>query len=146
MKFSNTLICFLIFLGFACTSDGIEPQMTSMMTDPDNTEDSSDENNEDILYKGDFMDDAHPTSGVASVNKGMNVLNFTNFKTDSGPVLEVYLATDREASDYVTLGELKGIEGNFVYDIPNNVDLTTHKYVLIWCVEFSVNFGYAVLE
>ncbi len=72
--------------------------------------------------------------------------NLSDFKTDDGPLLEVYLSTDKEATEYISLGVLKGIEGDYQYDIPTGTDLTKYKYVLIWCVDFSVSFGYAVLE
>jgi len=62
---------------------------------------------------GDFVSLAHPTSGKASVSKDGLTLTFTNFKTDSGPKLLVYLSTDNNATDYVNLGDLKGIEGDF---------------------------------
>ena len=98
------------------------------------------------LYEGVFISAAHPTSGEASVNEARTTISFTNFKTDSGPLLEVYLSTDTSASDYITLGVLQGVEGNFDYSLPEGVDFNTHKYVHIWCVDFSVSFGYAVLE
>ncbi|WP_236252724.1 DM13 domain-containing protein [Echinicola sp. 20G] len=143
MMKTSLVILLVIFFGVACNSDGTEPQSPSMTMDPS---DSSGGNEGDVLYQGDFKSDAHPTSGVATVNQSKSQLSFTNFKTDPGPLLEVYLATDQNATNYVSLGELKGIEGDFSYAIPNNVNLTTHNYVLIWCVDFSVNFGYAILE
>ena len=98
------------------------------------------------LYEGSFVSAAHPTSGQAIVNEERTILSFADFKTDSGPILEVYLATDTNASDYITLGELQGVEGNFDYNLPEDVNFEMHKYVLIWCVDFSVNFGHAILE
>ncbi|QDH80405.1 DM13 domain-containing protein [Echinicola soli] len=140
MKNSIFLLCILCFMCTACGTDDMEPEA---MTKKDMKDDTI---SGEVAYLGDFMNDAHPTSGIASIGKSETSLNFTDFKTDNGPLLEVYLATDKEASDYITLGELKGIEGDFSYSIPKNVNLDKHKYVLIWCVDFSVNFGYAVLE
>ncbi len=96
--------------------------------------------------KGDFISDAHPTTGMVSVNKDKSVLNLINFKTDDGPKLNLYLSTEVDSKDYVDLGDLKGIEGNFEYDIPANTDLDTYKYVVVWCVDFSVSFGHAELN
>lgn len=95
---------------------------------------------------GDFVSGAHETTGTASLNDDETILKFTDFKTDNGPLLEVYLATNTDANEYVSLGDLKGIEGDFQYDIPSGTDLTKYKYVLIWCVDFSVSFGHAILE
>ncbi|WP_186757172.1 DM13 domain-containing protein [Echinicola salinicaeni] len=146
MKYLALSLCFILVFGLGCSSDDADPNIPSMMTDDKDPDDQNDGELGEVLYQGDFMDDAHPTSGIASVDQTGSALSFTNFKTDNGPVLEVYLATDRKVDDFVSLGELKGIEGDFTYDIPSNVDLETHNYVLIWCVEFSVNFGYAILE
>ncbi len=97
-------------------------------------------------FSGDFTSGAHTTSGKASVNDSKTILSFTNFKTEGGPLLEIYLATDTSASTYITLGAIKGVEGNYEYTLPNNVDLTTYNHVLVWCVTYSINFGYAVLQ
>jgi len=43
----------------------------------------------------------------------------------------VYLATDETASDYVSLGKLKGNIGNQNYLIPPEVDLSNQDTVLI---------------
>ena len=103
---------------------------------------------EDTLetLKGDFVSDTHPTSGMVGVNKDQSELTLTNFKTDDGPKLLLYLTTDLDVNDYVDLGDLKGIEGDFEYDIPSNTDLMKYKYVVVWCVDFSVSFGHAELE
>lgn len=95
---------------------------------------------------GDFVNGAHPTSGKAAVNLDKTVLSFRNFKTDNGPKLLVYLATDTNATEFVNLGDLKGISGDFTYSIPQNTDLTKFKVVNIWCVDFSVSFGTAELK
>lgn len=97
-------------------------------------------------FKGDFVSDAHPTSGIASVNADKSILNFTNFKTDNGPKLLVYLSTDTAAEDYVSLGDLKGVEGNYSYSIPEGTDIEKYKIVNIWCVDFLVSFGHAELK
>ena len=43
--------------------------------------------------KGVFVNGAHPTSGVTSVNSEKTTLKFSKFKTDAGPKLLVYLTT-----------------------------------------------------
>ena len=95
---------------------------------------------------GTFVSGAHPTSGTASVNSTNTVLSFKNFKTDDGPKLLVYLTTQVGSSDYISLGDLKGIEGDYTYDIPNNTDLAKYAIVDIWCVDFEVSFGHAELK
>lgn len=95
---------------------------------------------------GEFVDAAHPTSGTATINSERTELKLTSFKSTDGPILDLYLATDLNATDYISLGELQGLEGDFTYIIPNNVDFETHKYLMVWCVDFSIDFGHAVLE
>ncbi|GAA4300869.1 hypothetical protein GCM10023163_23110 [Aestuariibaculum suncheonense] len=97
-------------------------------------------------FSGDFVSSAHPTSGKATIDKNLKVLSLTNFKTDQGPNLEIYLATDTSASTYLSLGAIKGVEGDYEYNLPDNVDYKVYNHVIVWCVPFSVNFGYAVLN
>ena len=96
--------------------------------------------------EGMFVSGAHTTTGSVSVNKAETIINFTNFKTDIGPKLLVYLTTEVGSSDFVSLGDLKGIAGDFIYDIPNNTDLTKYYIVDIWCIDASVSFGHAELK
>jgi hypothetical protein len=108
---------------------------------------NQDENiNQSVYVMGNFIDGSHPTSGKAAVNLEKTLLRFTNFKTDNGPKLLVYLATDANATEFVNLGDLKGISGDFTYSIPVNTDLTKYNIVNIWCVDFSVSFGTATLK
>ncbi|MDU8886995.1 DM13 domain-containing protein [Yeosuana sp. MJ-SS3] len=135
-KYSFFLLTLLIL---ACSTNNDDDSQVNQNEETDIMEEVD-------LYEGSFVSAAHPTSGKAIVNEEHTILAFTNFKTDSGPILEVYLATDTNASDYISLGELQGIEGDFDYSLPEGVNFETHKFVLIWCVDFSVNFGHAILE
>ena len=95
---------------------------------------------------GVFVSDAHPTMGTATVNEAVTNLSLTQFKTDDGPKLLLYLSTEVDSKDYVDLGDLKGLEGDFNYAIPAGTDIEKYKYVVVWCVDFSVSFGHAELE
>ena len=96
--------------------------------------------------KGDFVSDAHPTSGSSVGSSDKSTLFLTNFKIDDGPKLLLYSSTEVDSKDFVNLGDLKGIEGDFNYAIPANTDLSIYKYVVVWCVHFSVSFGHAELK
>lgn len=94
-------------------------------------------------------DGIHNASGKATVlylEDGSSVLRFENFRVTNGPDLYVYLSTDRNASDYVDLGQLKANSGNQNYDLPDGVDLSKYDTVIIWCKAFSVYFGGAELS
>ena len=99
-------------------------------------------------YQGDFVSAVHATSGIASIDQDETTLSLTNFKTDSGPDLNIYLSASipDADNDFIDLGNIKGLDGNFTYDLPDNVDYAHYKYVVVWCVAFKVNFGYAELE
>lgn len=101
--------------------------------------------NMNVLYTGSFIgaDSFHKVKGEVKIISidGKNYLRLENFESTNGPDLKVYLSNDLEAKDYISLGELKGSIGNQNYEIPENVNFSNYKYVLIWCEKFSVLFG-----
>ena len=104
-----------------------------------------------LLSSGSFEAAAHETSGRARLIRragGDEVLTLTDFETDSGPDLRVYLTTGdgSDAGDHVDLGGLKGNKGDQQYPIPRGTDLSKYTGVSIWCRAFSVNFGHAALK
>lgn len=133
------LICLLV----------ISSILLSCSNNSDNGEMIKDPSKNSKDLKGAFVAEAHPTSGTATVNNLKTKLNFVNFKTDDGPKLEVWLATSRTPSDdttYKSLGVLKGVNGNYTYNLPKNIDFKKFNHVVIWCVDFSVSFGYAIVK
>jgi hypothetical protein len=82
---------------------------------------------------------------LVSLTDGSKILRLENFKSTNGPNVHVYLSTDKRATDYVDLGKLKANNGDQNYIIPSGTDVTKHNIVLIWCKDFSVLFGSAVL-
>jgi hypothetical protein len=94
---------------------------------------------------GDGVHNAQGSAKVLAVD-GKNILRLENFGSTNGPDLYVYLATDKNASDFVDLGRLKANTGNQNYDIPQDTDLSRYDTVLIWCKAFSVLFGSAQLS
>ena len=105
-----------------------------------------------VSYSGSFVgvgDGIHDAQGLTytiPLENGENVLRLEDFKSTNGPDLYVYLSTDKHASDFVNLGELKANSGNQNYEIPNDVDLDKYNTVLIWCKAFGVLFGSAELS
>jgi hypothetical protein len=92
-------------------------------------------------------DGIHDASGVAKIiaTGESSALRLEDFRSTNGPDLYVYLSTDKQASDFVELGRLKGNIGNQNYEIPEGIDLSKYDTVLIWCKQFSVLFGSAEL-
>jgi hypothetical protein len=105
------------------------------------------------LISGSFIgvnDGIHNAEGKAKVvplqQVNSNILRLENLKVTIGPDLYVYLSTDKSASDFVNLGNLKANNGNQNYDIPTGTDLSKYDTVLIWCKAFSVLFGSVELK
>lgn len=89
----------------------------------------------------------HQASGTARVvtANGKTYLRYENFKTDNGCNLHVYLATDEQAANFINLGKLKAIEGNFSYEIPGIVVPQQYPHALVWCRDRNVLFNSARL-
>jgi Electron transfer DM13 len=105
------------------------------------------------LAAGSFVSIAHEGSGKAAVVElpsGERKLTLTDFETDSGPDLRVYVSTgdpaDGDLGDFEDLGELKGNIGNQQYTISRGLDLRRYSTVVVWCRAFSVAFTSAGLE
>jgi hypothetical protein len=103
------------------------------------------------LARGVFTSGEHTTSGKATVirlSNGSTVLTLTEFATSPGPDLRVYLVsgTTDELGDVADLGGLEGNKGDQQYDVPAEIDVRSHRTVVIWCRAFSVPFGSATLS
>ena len=98
-----------------------------------------------FVGSGDGIHEAEGDVITLNLEDGLQYVRFENFKSPNGPDLYVYLATDDQASDFVSLGLLKGNVGNQNYEIPEGVDLSKYNKVLIWCKAFGVLFGSAQL-
>ena len=98
-----------------------------------------------ILNQAGFVANAHDVKGKALIidDKGRKILRFEDFETINGPDLFIYLSSDLEAGDFISLGEIKGTKGNVNYEIPSNVDLEKYNKVLVWCRAFRVLFSHA---
>lgn len=136
----QSIVLALLFLLSGCSSSGPDP-----VEEVQNTNQMMKEDPAPVLT-GDFVDGAHPTEGKAVINSERTKLELIAFKTDAGPILEFYLAKELDGIDFISLGELQGIEGDFTYDLPENINYETYKNLLVWCVDFKVSFGHAVME
>ncbi len=108
-----------------------------------------------VIVMGSFIDidPIHGAEGSATIYElpdGGRVLRFEDFRSKNGPDLHVYLSTEAPTSTFAGLGEgeihlgaLKGNVGNQNYDIPQDIDLSQYRSVVIYCVPFSVVFSTA---
>lgn len=99
---------------------------------------------------------AHESKGVTTVFQlpdGKRVLRLTEFTTSNGSELQLYLVAADDASDsdsvkkagFVTLGALKGNQGDQNYELPAEIDLAKYRAATVWCRRFGVNFATAPL-
>jgi hypothetical protein len=113
-----------------------------------------------LLATGTFVSHEHRTTGgvqVVALADGRRQLVLRDLSTSDGPDVWVWLS-DQPVSDdrsswfsfddgrYVALARLKGNQGNQVYDIPADVELSVVRSVSLWCRRFSVSFGAAALN
>lgn len=108
---------------------------------------------------GDFRDTdaAHKGRGRATIlqtSSGISLLRLSDFEVTNGPDLEVWLVRepdpkssgDVKASEWVSLGALKGNIGDQNYSIPEETDIAAFGSAVIWCEQFGVLFSAAPLS
>jgi len=105
------------------------------------------------ISTGAFFGIDHSASGTAAVYEqdGAYALRFED-DTDiqNGPDLFIWLLADDdysggEPSEYIDLGKIKGNVGGQNYDLPAEFEPDIHRFVLVWCLRFSVPFAAAPL-
>jgi hypothetical protein len=88
---------------------------------------------------------------IVELDEGSRFVRLEDLDTSDGPDLRIYL-TDQPVSDdwrvwddgrFVDLGPLKGNVGDSNYRIPDDLDLSGIRTVVIWCRRFTVGFGVA---
>jgi len=108
-----------------------------------------------VVAHGKFVDAdrVHRASGTARLvetTAGERLIRFDeDFQVINGPDLFVWLTEDpqgKPGAGYLDLGRLKGNIGSQNYAIPDDVDPSVYKGVIVWCKAFSVLFGRATLQ
>lgn len=109
------------------------------------------------LSSGQFgeIDVIHKGQGKATLFKladGKRVLRLEDFSVTNGPDLYVYLSGhpaprtgEQVHQDGFEVAQLKGNIGNHNYELPDELDLSKFKSVVIYCRRFSVVFSTAEL-
>ena len=131
------------FLLYASTVDKVVNEEVVVADPP-----AADLNRNVEVASGRFVAGAHPTSGTAriiDIGAGELVLTLTDFATDPGPDLRVYVVPNGAdgVDGGVDLGALRGNQGDQQYAVPKS---TEAGEVVIWCRAFSVIFGSAALR
>jgi len=133
----NIIIFFLIFLLVSsCKKSALDNTNETLPTGT-------------VISSGNFVSNSHTTSGTAKIISdaaGKKFLVIENLKTDNGPDMRIWLSPGTSGSPYQEVGPLKAVSGNFSYELNTTINHVTNNKVLIWCEDFSVLFGHAVLN
>ena len=108
------------------------------------------------MQSGAFIAAEHSTTGIAQIvtENGHRylVLDEAFSTSEQGPDLHVLLEmTDKPPqqyqnfNSYVNLGKLQKYSGTQRYPIPDSINLSNYKSVVIWCRMANATFGYAPL-
>lgn len=142
-----------VWLGLPLITDNTVDEQVVTAASASSTEDAAQTDENRLVASGQFEAASHPGSGTASIIEKPNgeaVVTFTDFETDNGPDLVVYLvpADSPPGSDEgaIDLGALKGNKGNQQYAIPADTDLDQDWRVVVWCRAFTVSFTEAPLS
>lgn len=102
------------------------------------------------LIGGEFGDKAR---GDVSIEKAGSkyYLVFKNFSSYNGPDIHVYFSKTignnaMPPIEYKDLGLLKYRSGTFNYELAAEPDVANYKYVIIWCAQYRIQFGYTELK
>ncbi len=148
MKLSIFFISQLILLASCATEEDPKRLETGPLQEPTITADPPP--NSAATTMGTFTSYAHGLSGKAVVyvdNKNKRTLRLENFNMSSGPDVYIFISKSNNysAGNTIPITMLKGSYSNsdLSLTLDDGVDLNTHKFVLVYCVQFSSLFGYA---
>ncbi len=102
-----------------------------------------------LRHSGSFQSGPYGTvTGTAEVFKTGDSwqVKLTDFVSNNGPALHVYISREAMPVNFIDLGELRSVNGNQVYDVSGMPDFISYKYISIHCVAFNHLFGYALLQ
>ncbi|MBD0383545.1 DM13 domain-containing protein [Paenibacillus sedimenti] len=128
-----------------------EMQKTDMPKTEMSTPEKKAEAKPTTLYTGTFVDgdNFHKVKGIAKTveTDGQLFLRLEDLDSTNGPDLYLYLTKEgMKTSEGINLGALKGNKGNQNYELPKDADLDQYNQVVIYCKQFSVDFGKAALK
>jgi len=148
MKVFYTLLFITSLLVVSCKKENIPAYGNEVIVPPADTQRL-------VLYTGvltggEFGDKA---TGDVSIEKvgSKYYLVFKNFTSYNRPDLHVYFSKTignnaMPPVDYIDLGFLKYRTGAFNYELATKPDIDTFKYVIIWCAQYRIQFGYTELK
>ncbi len=144
----SVVLVLILVMAVSCKKETISAYGNEIIMPPEDTQ-------RIVLYKGVLIggEMGDKARGDVSIEKvgSKHYLVFKNFSSYNGPDLHVYFSKTignnaMPPVDYIDLGFLKYLNGNFNYELVNNPDIAIYKYVLIWCAQYRIQFGYTELK
>lgn len=148
------ILCVMFCLGgmvllVSCKKNNIPSNGNESILNPGDT------TRPEILYSGTLIggEAGDQARGDVTIEKAgvKKYLVFKNFSSNSGPDVHVYFSKTigthaSPPTEYKDLGLLKYTSGTFNYELVMEPDVVNYKYVLIWCAQFRIQFGYTELK
>jgi len=107
-------------------------------------------NAQECVRSGSLVETDVSITGTASLiyrGDSMVVSLSSDFLSDAGPDLDVYLSDDpNPVATGVRLEALRSLSGAQVYDVPSNINIDDFKYISIHCTQYNHLYGYALLN
>lgn len=130
-----TIVGIILIACISCAPDDATPELP--------IDDNFDTNTATLLKSGMLEGVNHTASGTVSIfeTDGKHTVVLDPFESQNGPDLKVYLAKTVDATEYISLGQLKSITGKQSYMVPASTDIDSYPFVLIWCEKFTVIFA-----
>lgn len=98
---------------------------------------------------GSFQETDVSIVGTAQLVQNGNVLTIeigSDFQSDSGPDLDVYLSNESNpTASGMRLEALLSLSGAQSYVVPNGINISDYNYIVIHCTQYSHLYGYALL-
>lgn len=144
-------VCLTILFLASCNEDEPAPFKQGMLTEP--AESAGTPNNTSASLTGMFSSFAHGLSGNASLYTLANkerVIQLEEFTMSAGPDVYVFFSKSNNYSESNTIGVAKLTKtynnATLSITIDPAIDLKTHPFVLVYCVQYNSLFGYAELK
>lgn len=145
-------VYYLLFIGslfmMSCKKENVPAYGNEIIVPPVDTQTL-------VLYTGTLIGGelGDRARGDVSIEKSGSkyYLVFKNFTSSNGPDIHVYFSKTIGSNamppvDYRDLGFLKYRSGTFNYELSAEPDLTNYKYVMVWCAQYRIQFGYTELK
>ena len=99
-----------------------------------------------VIRTGTFTGNSQGTAKLKIENGVLKLQTSPNFGGSSAPDLRIYVSNSpNNVSNAIEIATLTQRSGAQSWNLPNGTSITGYRYVLVWCKQFSANYGTADL-